>query len=63
MFTFLGIVFTIALLILIVMLLVNFGSTDYSDSIGENTNTSFLAKLLIIVLLIGIAVCWLKTCS
>lgn len=62
MFAFLGIIFSVAFLILIVMILVNFGSTQYSDNIGENTATSFLVKVLAGLLLIGITVCWLKSC-
>lgn len=63
MFAFLGIVFTVAFLVLTVMILVNFGSTQYIDSIAENTATSFLVSVLMGMLFIGMAVCWLKSCS
>lgn len=63
MFTFLGILFTVALLVLIVMLLVNLGHSKLSDSIIENASTCLLFKVVTGLLLIGIAVCWFKSCS
>ena len=63
MFTLLGIVFMTILFTMLALIFCNVGSSQYTDSIFDNTSTGFLINVIVGLLCVGTIVCWLKACS
>jgi len=48
---------------MLTLIFCNVGSSQYTDSIFDNTSTGFLTKVIVGLLCVGTIVCWLKACS